>query len=135
MAVEICSELVHSLSSFTGNGETTDGHTSTKILSRDVIFLLTRLLPFARIRKLSRIWQAIDENRWCSSVRMDFVDKVVCAPEPSVRSIRGALAFSITMSCCHWPECCTTHWNVEPTWKCPYFKILKTSDDDDDKAF
>jgi hypothetical protein len=47
MAVEICSELVHILLSFTGNGERPqmDIH-QQKYFQEIVILLLTRLLPF-----------------------------------------------------------------------------------------
>jgi hypothetical protein len=138
VAVELCSELVHSLLSFTSNGERPllDTH-QQKYFQEIVILLLTRLLPLCNdpkaVTDLGKRWvtDGASSTEWTLTSTKWSVGSVPSAG--SVKSILALLNDDERLS--RWPEWlhgtiaeCRTNLEI-------LLQDLDDFDDDDDKAF
>jgi hypothetical protein len=139
MAVELCSELVHSLLSFTGNGERPllDTH-QRKYFQEIVMLLLTRLLPFCGNPKaVTDLGKRLVRTDNASSTEWTLTStKWSAYSVPSAGSLKGILALiDNDERLSRWPEWlhgtiaeCRTHLEI-------LLQDLEDFDDDDDKAF
>jgi hypothetical protein len=139
VAVELCSELVHSLLSFTSNGERPlmDAH-QHKYFQEIVMLLLTRLLPFCDDPKaVTDLGKRLVRTDGASSTEWTLTStKWSASSEPSVGSVKGILALlDDDERLSHWSEWldrtiaeCRTHLEI-------LLQDLEDFDDDDDKTF
>jgi hypothetical protein len=139
LAVELCSELVHSLLSFTSNGERPllEKH-QQRYLQEIVILLLTRLLPFCDDPKaVTDLGKRLVRTDGASSTEWTSTStKWSACSVPSANSVKRIIALlREDERLSHWPEWlhgtiaeCRTHLEI-------LLQDLEDLDDDDDKAF
>jgi hypothetical protein len=139
MAIELCSELVHSLLSFTSNGERLplDKH-QEKYFQEIVMLLLTRLVPFCDDPKaVTDLGKRMMRTDGASSTEWALTStKWSACSVTSASSVRGVLALLANDErLSRWPEWlhvtvaeCRTHLEI-------LLQDLEDFDDDDDKAF
>lgn len=138
LSVELCSELVHSLLSFTGNGERPLMDAHQQIYFQEiVVLLLTRLMPFCDNPKaVTNLGKRLVTDDASSTEWTLTSTKWYACSVPSAGSVRGVLALlDNDESLSRWPEWlhgtiaeCRTNLEI-------LLQDLEAFDDDDDKAF